>query len=358
PIAGVVADRYSRKKVILIVDSLQVFTTLFIISLFNLGIVEPILIIIMNSFLGLFQGFHLPTTSAIVPTMVPKDKLSRINGASFLFSGFIHTIGPIIAAMLLAFLPIEIILWIDPITFIIAFIPLILIKIPIIRTEKKLAKEKSFLDEFKEGFQTLKLVPVVSMMLLISLFINFLLRPFQTLMPYFIYFTHSGTPADLALITAFMSGGALLGSIVTIIKKDWKHKISIYFGGELILLLPTIVFVILPKGSFLTMGLTIAAFSLVIPIINTIYLTLMQIKIPADKMGRISSIDWAISLSISPFGTLFAGFLAEIVGVANLILYCAIAGVIITIIIWRFTTVKYNRKKERELSVIVDEKQH
>jgi DHA3 family macrolide efflux protein-like MFS transporter len=355
PIAGVVADRYSRKKVILIVDSLQVFTTLFIISLFNLGMVEPILIIIMNSFLGLFQGFHMPTVSAIVPTMVPKDKLSRINGASFLLSGFIHTIGPITAAMLIAFLPVEIILWIDPITFIIAFIPLILIKIPIIKAEKTLTKKKSFLHEFKEGFQTLKLVPVVSMMILISLFINFLLRPFQTLMPYFIYFTHSGTPADLAIITAFMSGGMLLGSIITIIKKDWKHKIQIYFGGELILLLPTIVFVILPKGSFLTMGLVIAASGLIMPIINTIYLTLMQIKIPADKMGRISSIDWAISLSISPFGTLFAGFLADIVGVANLILYCAIAGVIITIIIWRFTTVKYNRKKEWDESVITDE---
>ena len=85
PIAGVIVDRYNRKKIIVIVDSLQAFTTLFIIMLFNLEITEPLLIIILNGLLGLFQGFHMPTVSAIVPTMVPKDKLSRINGVSFIF---------------------------------------------------------------------------------------------------------------------------------------------------------------------------------------------------------------------------------------------------------------------------------
>jgi len=64
-------------------------------------------------------------------------------------------------------------------------------------------------------------------------------------------------------------------------------------------------------------------------------------------LGRMSSMDWAISLAISPLGALSAGFLAAIIGVRNLILYCAIAGVIITIIIWRFTSVRYNRYQEK-----------
>lgn len=353
PIAGVIVDRYSRKKIILIVDSLQAFTTLFIIILFNLEITVPILIIILNGLLGLFQGFHMPTVSAIVPTMVPKDKLSRINGISFLFSGFIHTIGPIIAAMLLAFLPINLILWIDPLTFIISLTPLLLIKIPVVRSEEIKIKRSSFITEFKEGFQTLKLIPVVSMMLLVSMFINFLLRPFQTLMPYFVYFIHSGSPSDLALISAFISGGTLTGALITSIKKEWKHKIFIYFCGEIALMLPTIVFVFLPLGSFLIMGIVGAVFGMIMPILNTIYLTQMQQNVPVEKMGRVSSIDWTISLAISPLGTLFAGFIAELVGVRNIILYCAIAGVIITMIIWRFTSVRYNHHLEKnELEII------
>ncbi|KKK44429.1 hypothetical protein LCGC14_0587550 [marine sediment metagenome] len=347
PIAGVIVDRYNRKNIIFIVDSLQAFTTISIIILFNIGIIEPFLIIILNSLLGLFQGFHMPTVSAIVPTMVPKDKLSRINGMSFLFSGFIHTIGPIIAATFLAFLPIKLILWIDPITYIIALIPLILIKLPTVKPEEKLIKKESFLTEFKEGFQTLKLIPVVSMMLLTSMFVNFLIKPFQTLMPYFINFIHSGNPADLALVSAFISGGVLTGAIITSIKKEWKHKIFIYFFGETVIFLPIVIFVFLPKGSFLLMGIVAGVYGMIMPILNTIYLTLMQTRVPADKLGRISSMDWAISLAISPLGALSAGFLSEILGFRNLILYCAIAGAIIAIIIWRFTSVRYNRNQEK-----------
>lgn len=347
PIAGVIVDRYNRKKIILIVDSLQATVTLFLILLFNLEITEPILIIVLNGFLGLFQGFHMPTVSAIVPTMVPKEKLSRVNGASFLFSGFIHTIGPIFAAMLLALLPIKLVLWIDPFTFIISLTPLILIKIPNVKSEKTHIKKKSFLKEFNEGFQTLKLIPVVFMMLVVSMFVNFLLRPFQTLMPFFIKFIHSGSPSDFALISAFISGGTLIGALITSLKKEWKHKIFIYFGGEVAIFLPTIVFVFLPKGSFLVMAIVGAVYGMIMPILNTIYLTLMQTNVPADKMGRISSIDWTVSLAISPFGTLFAGFVAELVGVSNLILYCAIAGMIIAMIIWRFTSVRYNQSKKK-----------
>ena len=74
----------------------------------------------------------------------------------------------------------------------------------------------------------------------------------------------------------------------------------------------------------------------------------MQIKIPADKMGRVSSIDWAISSAISPFGALLAGIVAEIVGVSNLILYCAIIAMIISMIIWRITNVRNNRDQEED----------
>jgi len=145
-----------------------------------------------------------------------------------------------------------------------------------------------------------------------------------------------------------------MGAIITSIKKEWKHKIFIYFGGEAAIFLPTIVFVLLPKGSFLSMGIVGAFYGMIMPILNTIYLTLMQTQAPADKMGRISSIDWTISLAISPFSILFAGFIAEFVGVSNLILYCAIAGIIITIIIWRFTSVRYNHRQEKNEVEIVN----
>ena len=348
PIAGVIIDRWNRKRIIVVVDSLQAFITLLIIFLFYFEMTEPILIILINGLLGLFQGFHIPTVTAIVPTMVPKDKLNRINGVNFLFTSFIQFIAPIISATLLSFFPIKIILLIDPITFIIAFIPLLLIKIPKIRTVITSDKKKSFIEDFKIGLLTLKLIPIVFMMLLVAFFVNFFMRPLFILMPYFIKFTHSGSASDLAFFLAFLNGGMLLGAFIASIKKNWKHSTFIYFGGELTLMATYGIIAISPHGFFLFMGIAAVIFGLTIPIINTIYLTTMQIKVPSDKMGRITSIDYAISLALTPIATIIAGPLAELFGVANLFLYCAILGSIITIILWYFAHTRINNNKMKE----------
>ena len=348
PITGVLADKWNRKKIIMAVDSLQALVTFIVILLFNFEIANPVLIIAINGILGLFQGFHIPTVNAIIPTMVPKDKLSRMNGVSFLFSSFLQTIGPIIAAMLLSFIPIKIILWIDPITFLIAVIPLLLITVPSIKAATKPDKKNSFLEDFKVGFRTLKSIPVVLMMLLVAMFVNFLWRPFGILMPYFVRFEHSGGASELAFVLAFMNGGMLLGALIASIKKEWKRGVSIYFVGEFILMLAYAIVAISPYGFFLQMGIGAAILGIMIPILNTITLTTMQIKVPADKMGRISSIDFAISMAISPIGAILSGPLAELFGVTNLFLYCSILGMVITFIFWWIARVRLNNNDKKE----------
>ena len=144
----------------------------------------------------------------------------------------------------------------------------------------------------------------------------------------------------------------LLGALIASIKKEWKHGTFIYFGGEFILMLAYAIIAISPYGFFLQMSIGATIFGLMVPILNTIYLTIMQTKVPADKMGRISSIDFAISMAISPIGTIISGPFAELFGVANLFLYCAIIGMIITIILWWIAHVRINnnnnKKKEHE----------
>jgi DHA3 family macrolide efflux protein-like MFS transporter len=319
-VAGVLIDRWDRKKIIIVADSSLAGVMVIIILLFSFNLANPILIIALNGVLGFFQGFHIPTVGAIVPTMVPKEKLSRMNGINFFFTSFMQIIGPILGATFLSFLPINVILWVDPLTFAIALIPLLLAKIPRV--------------DFKEGYRTLKLIPTVFMMLLISMFINFLLRPWGILLPYFIKFDHDGTAAHLALIFAFMNGGMLLGALISSIKKNWKHSTFIYFLGELLLMISYGIIAISPYRNFLLMSIAAAIFGLIVPIINTIYLTIMQLRVPSDKMGRISSIDWAISSAISPIGAIIVGPLAELFGVPNLFLYFSITGVIITLILW------------------------
>jgi len=356
-LSGVVIDKWNRKTIILVADSLQAFVMLFIIIIFNFGDPNPILIVAIMSLLGIFQGFHIPTVSAIVPTMIPKEKLSRMNGVNFFFISFIQIAGPIMGAMLFSIIPIGIILWIDPLTFIIALIPLIMIEIPKIIRYDPAVKKNSFLEDFKIGIRTLKSIPIVFMMLLISMFVNFLRVPINILMPYFIRYNHSGSPSNLAFIIAFMNGGMLLGALLSSIKKEWKHALFIYFGLEFILMMSISIFTITPYRLFLMMGIVIFVTGITIPILNTIYLTIMQQKVPVDKIGRLSSLDWALSSAITPVATIITGPLSEIMGVTNLFHTCSIIGMLVTLILWwiAYTRIKnYSKMKEleeKELSI-------
>ena len=343
PFAGVIADRINRKTVILIVDSLQAFTTFLLILLFQFGVANIWIVFIFISVRSIFQAFHVPTVNAIIPTMVPKDKLSRINGINFLFTGIVQLFAPFIGATLLVFLPFYMILWVDVITFFIALMPLLLITIPSVKqislTEEKVEKS-SFIKEFRLGLKTLKIIPGVIIMIVLSMLLNFLIRPVDSLMALFILDFHGGKVGHLAITQMVFTGGMISGAILTSVKKNWNNKIRVIFISLVIALIGYLIIAIAPPGSFIILGLGGAILGFNLPIINSLYQTFVQTVVPADKLGRVTSIDHALSSAISPIGALISGPLALIFGIQSLFIYFSLIGILCTIGFWNFTGIR------------------
>jgi len=166
------------------------------------------------------------------------------------------------------------------------------------------------------------------------MFQNLLLRPITTLMPYYVNVIHSGGVLDLAIIMGCMQGSMIFGALITSIKKKWTHQMSVYFSGLMIVNVGYIMFAFVPIGSIIIIAISAAVFGLFFPIVNSLYQTMIQTTVPKDKIGRITSIDFALSLAISPIGTLGSGFLTELLGLPNLIFYCAIIAMLLTFIVW------------------------
>ena len=339
PVAGVLADRWSRKKIVMLADSFQALSTLWIIVLFILGLATPLVVMLITGLRGIFQAFHVPTVNAITPTMVPKDKLSRMNGFGYLSSSLINIVGPVLGAFLYGILPISIILWIDIITWLVAMVPLVLTKIPRVKRSKIEEKENSFFFEFKTGLKTIKLIPGLLTLLSLSMLLNFLIMPFNVLLPYYVGVIHEGSELDFAFVMVFFQVGMVLGALLTSIKKEWKHKIFSYFGSLVLITGIFSVYTFVPKGFFLLMGITNFAVGFLLPIGNTIYMTIIQTTVPHDKMGRVTSIDQSISSLIAPFGALSAGPISEVIGARFVFLLCSIIGVVATSYTWRVMVV-------------------
>ncbi|TFG13680.1 MAG: MFS transporter [Promethearchaeota archaeon] len=336
PIAGVFSDRLDRKKLIIMVDSLQAATTVVLILLFAIGYTNIAIIFLFIALRSVFQAFHQPTVNAVIPTMVPKEKLSRINGVNFLASGVIQLIGPALAGTLLIFISVEQALWTDVITFFIALVPLLLITIPKVKIEKE-AKDESFKEEFKDGIKTLRTIPGVMSLLFMAMLINFLIQPINVLGSLFIYSNHAGNQLEYAFISMGIQTGIIAGALLTTIKKQWKNKIPITIICLIIFMIGYAFMSLAPYRAFLYIFLVNVSMGFILPIINTIFQTIMQTIIPHEKFGRVSSIDSMLSMLITPVGALIVGPLAEVMGITNIFLLSAILGVSVTIFMYLFS---------------------
>ena len=360
PIAGVFADRWNRKAIIFTMDLLQALNTLVMIGLFFFQQVHIWNILLLMGIDSSFAAFQDPTVNAIIPVMVPKKNLSRINSLIYFSTFIMKMIGPMIGALFLSIWSINQILWLDCISFVIAAVPLIFISIPNVtkncleggKSEKsrksgmsgklgKLGKLKTFWVEFKEGLKIIRIAGILGLTLVFP-FSNLLETPKNILIPILFSDVYQSGPLIFAVVIAAAQLTAAFTSLTLSIKKVPdkipRQKIIVFgligiFTGSLIMIIPSEV----PIGGQLGWKVVFLVFGAILmgmcsPIVNITMQTIAQKLIPLEKLGRVEGVSSALSLSLIPLGTLFTGFIAELIGVRPLILYSgliAICGIII-----------------------------
>ncbi|MCW3993641.1 MAG: MFS transporter [Candidatus Bathyarchaeota archaeon] len=343
PFAGVLVDRWNRKALIGIADFLQALVTVVLIFLFWLSSVSIWQVLVLLTVRGIFQAFHRPAVSAIVPLMVPKARLSRMNGLNYLFTGAVTLIGPVVAALLLAFWKISQILWIDAVTFIVAVIPLLLITIPSVRKKQD---KSSFSKDLGEGLAFIKNGRGFLPLLILATVLNFLLTPLSTLLPYYVKFDHLGGAPDLAIVLAFFQGGILAGGLLMSVMKGFKKKMVAIMSSIYIIFLGYALVALTPTGLFWFMALGGLIMAFCVPIANVSIQTIIQTVVPMKMQGRVNSVTMALASAATPVGMILSGVIVEFTRAANLFLGCAGLGVLVLTVSWFFTDIRHVEKME------------
>lgn len=344
PLTGVLADRWNRKALIATVDLLQAVTTVALIFLFWSEAVAIWQVLAFLGLKGVFQAFHTPAVLAIIPTMVPKEKLSRMNGVNYLFTSGVNLAGPIVAAVLLSFLPINQILWIDVVTFLVAVAPLLVITIPSI--VKKEDKQLPFRRQFAEGFGFIRRATGLLPFLMLATGVNFLLSPLSTLFPYYVNKDHSGIASDLAFVMALFQGGMLVGGILMSVLKISKNKVLLMVSSMYLLFLGYVLVALTPKGLFWFMGLSGFVLAFCFPIVDVLAMTLLQTLVPIEMQGRATSVVISLAHAAKPIGIVLSGVATIFTRTSNLFLGCASVGMLMLTLSWFLTDMKYVERLE------------
>ncbi len=342
PLAGVLADRWNRKLLVLAADLFQALTTLALILLFWFDVVSIWQVLALLSLKGAFQAVHLPSVFAIIPTMVPKEKLSRMNGVDYLFTSAVSLVGPVVAALLLSIWTITQILWIDVVTFLIALAPLLIIRIPSVF--KKQDKSASFLRQFEEGFRFIRKARGLLPFIILLTALNVLVAPLGTLLPYYVKFDHLGTVQDLAFVTAFIQGGMLFGALLMSVIKVSRKKTVIIVSSMYVALLGYMLVALTPTGLFWFLAISGFIHTLCYPMIDILAVTMLQTVVPNEMQGRVISVTVSLTHAAQPIGMFLSGIITVYIGTANFFLGCAGLGIITLTLSWFLTEIRYVEK--------------
>ncbi|MHA2231071.1 MAG: MFS transporter [Candidatus Hodarchaeales archaeon] len=339
PFAGVLVDRWNRKKVIISMDFLQAAITTALILLFMFNAINILLLLLILALRSCCQAFHSPAVDAIVPLLVPPEKLSRLNGWTWLVFGVIGIIGAPIAVFLLLFFEVHEVLLLDPLTFLIALIPALIIKIPSVR-KNQTDKESSFKEEFSEGIGFIKERRGLLSLLSVFTAVNLFIQPFAVLLPLFVFQVHSLGTGELALLYAAQSAGMLAGSVLMSTWKGFTRNVVGVVFGMGILWITWIVVIFTPTGDpnaiiIIAVARLVAGFTL--PVMNVSSQTIWQQVVPPDKMGRVMSVRSTIAWFVIPIGMLSSGILAELVGIVPLFFTCTVLGMAFLTYSWLMT---------------------
>ncbi|NLN69461.1 MAG: MFS transporter [Chloroflexi bacterium] len=130
PVAGALSDRWNRKKIMLISDSLSGVIT-FATAIFLLSGRMEVWTVYLISFLGsIFAAFQQPAYSASIVMLVPKDQLSRANSMVQMGSAIESILTPLLAGILVTSVGMKAIILIDVVTYLFAILTLVIVKIP------------------------------------------------------------------------------------------------------------------------------------------------------------------------------------------------------------------------------------
>lgn len=333
PFGGILADRMSRKYIMLILDFLTA-ALIFIFSLFATQDIAIVWIGVVMIVLSIIQSFYQPSVQASIPLLAAQDNLMKANGIVVQVNALANLLGPILGSVLFTILPFVSLLWIAAGSFFFSAILECIMQIPYTKTEHHASTFTIIKHDLKEGMHFItKEQPILWKLLFVLASLNLVLSSFLTVgLPVISNITLHLPPAYYGVLQAGIGIGSILGSLfLPYFQKRYNIKRSyLFLILASICILPIAISLSLSTTVYMKYAiiLTASILSMAFAAIFNIYAqTFLQQQTPNHLLGKVSSFVTMIVMCSYPigqsiYGALFDTFdhhIALIVGIAALL---------------------------------------
>jgi len=329
PLAGVIADRHHRQRLLLITQSLAMLQAIVLYVLYVTHSIGVWHILLLSLFLGAVNAFDIPIRQAFTVEMINnREDLSNAIALNSSMVNAARLIGPSIGGILIALFGEGTCFLINALSYIAVLLSLAMMKLP--RWEHSGSHKESVILQLREGFSyALNFMPIRTILILLAV-MSMVAGGVQALMPVFARDIFHGGSRALGLLVAASGLGALIGAIylagrknVLGLSKVIAYTAALFGGGVIIFSRTSVLMIAMPILLFSGFGMMVQMASSNI---------ILQTIVEEDKRGRVMSFYAMAFMGLSPFGSLFSGVLAVKIGAGNTLLWggflCIIAAII------------------------------
>ena len=294
--AGVLADRYDRRLLMMIGDGCSALGVIYILIAMLRGGASLLEICIGVFVSAVFSALLEPSYRATITDLLTKEEFSKANGLVSLAGSARYLFSPVIAGFLLGISDVKLLLIIDICTFFLTVISAAVVRKGLPTTEKK--ENESFMKSFKEGWNIISKNKGILMLILISSAITMFMGMFQVLVePYVLSFSGAKT---LGVAETVCACGMLISAIylgIKGIKKNYTRHMSF----ALTMAGVSMFFFVIKENIYINCAFGLLFF-MMLPVANNCLDYLARTNIPAEAQGRA----WGFIGSLSQMGYVVA----------------------------------------------------
>ena len=310
-IIGSVIDRFQKKKIILYADFFVMLSSLGLLALFKLDIVNIPLILFLNFFSGTFSCLQDSSKNILNTIIFSKESFIKFNGFISFLSGVAMLLSPVLGAVLYTKIGMDNIIILDLITFLIAFFTLFSMKVPKENLKINKINLKQIYLEFLFSYNEIKKIKDLRNLMFFFFLVNLFsgMTYFSLISPLILNRTNNNAEI-LGLVNMFLGLGFILGGIsVSLFSfKTSKEKI-IYITIAFSFILGDIFLAVGRSPIIWYLGAFFAAFFIPFSDANKAYI--WRDKIPLEHRGKIFACRNTFESISRPIGMLLGGLIVE-----------------------------------------------
>jgi MFS family permease len=323
PVAGMLADRASRQKIVIATQALMMIQAFAIAALTLMHVIQVWQVFVLALFLGICNAFDVPARQSFFVEMVGNEDLMNAIALNSSMFNVARSVGPAVAGILVAELGEGLCFLINGISFMAVIAGLLLIKIQ--RSTPPRAPGRT-LEQFLDGWRYVRNHEAIRALMLLLSAVSLLGMSYAVLMPIFADTVLGSGPRGLGELLTSAGVGALLGALWLARRERAQglDRVIVWanagFGMSLILFS-------LSRSFWLSMALLIpVGFCIMIQLASTN--TLIQSMVCNEMRGRVMGIYSMMFLGMAPFGSLIAGYLAEHLGAPAAVFFAGMASML------------------------------